>query len=208
MLMDTKYLKTLVNILDNSSIMTWHCSHLDNTHPYYNNLIGYWKLNEGTGVNSIDYSSLLNNGNINGATWNFADSIILYDFSSTPRITDIPVTALTHLCIPIDSNWDFDGNSLIPDCLPSGAKDNLDLFQALELFPNPANQIVQLKFLDNYWQLPIKLEVLELAGKIIQEQFILSNEFSLDISDLENGVYLIRIKQNDHFVSKKLIIHR
>ena len=196
------------NILDNSSIMTWHCSHLDNTHPYYNNLIGYWKLNEGTGVNAIDYSSLLNNGNINGATWNFADSIILYDFSSTPRIVDVPVTALTHLCIPIDSIWDLDGISLIPDCLPSGNKEEIDLFQSFEIFPNPAIEIVRFKFIDNYRHLPMKVEVIELAGKTIKEQFILGEESILDVSDIESGVYLIRIKQNDHFVSKKLIIHR
>ena len=32
-------------------------------------------------------------------------------------VADVPVTALTHLCVPIDINWQLDGVSLIPDCI-------------------------------------------------------------------------------------------
>ena len=32
-------------------------------------LVGYWKIDEGTGNLVSDYSQYLNSGNINGATW-------------------------------------------------------------------------------------------------------------------------------------------
>jgi len=92
---------------------------LDNTHPNYNNLIGYWKLNEGSGTTmAMDYLGGFGipNGTINNSTWNTTDSTWIYDYTNTPRIADVPVTALTHLCVPIDSNWQLDGVSLIPDC--------------------------------------------------------------------------------------------
>ena len=107
---------TLVNHQD---IQSWHCNQLDNTHPNYNNLIGYWKLNEGSGSLVLDYwgGFGIPNGTINNSTWYTADSIWIYDYTNTPRITDVPVTALSHLCVPIDNNWQLDGISLIPDCI-------------------------------------------------------------------------------------------
>ena len=105
---------TLVN---NQNIQSWHCSHLDNTHPNFNNLIGYWRLNDGANVSQvIDYSTSNMNGNINSASWYSPDSLWMYDYSNTPRIADVPVTALTHLCVPIDNGWQLDGVSLIPNC--------------------------------------------------------------------------------------------
>ncbi len=106
---------TLVN---NQNIQSWHCYHLDSNHPNYNNLIGYWKLNEGTGTIAMDYwgGFGIPNGTINNSTWYSPDSIWIYDYTNTPRIADVPVTALTHLCIPIDNNWQLDGVSLIPNC--------------------------------------------------------------------------------------------
>jgi len=92
---------------------------LDNTHPNFNNLIGYWKLNEGTGTIAMDYwgGFGIPNGTINNSTWYSPDSIWIYDYTNTPRIADVPVTALTHLCVPIDSSWQLDGVSLISDCI-------------------------------------------------------------------------------------------
>jgi len=106
------------SLISGQTIQNWHCNHLDNSHPNYNDLIGYWKLNEGGNANQVvDYSTNSNNGNISGALWHSPDSTWVYDYNNTPRIADVPVTALTHLCVPIDNNWQLDGISLIPDCI-------------------------------------------------------------------------------------------
>ena len=106
-------------LINGQTVQNWYCNHVDNNHPNYNNLIGYWKLNEGTGTIAMDYVGGFGipNGTINSSTWyNTSDSTWIYDYTNTPRLTDIPVTALTHLCVPIDNNWQLDGVSLIPDC--------------------------------------------------------------------------------------------
>ena len=106
-------------LINTQTIQNWHCNHLDTNHPNYNNLVGYWKLNEGTGTTmAMDYRGGFGipNGTINNSTWYSPDSTWIYDYTNTPRIADVPVTALTHLCVPIDNNWQLDGVSLIPDC--------------------------------------------------------------------------------------------
>lgn len=106
-------------LINTQTIQNWHCNHLDNSHPNYNNLIGYWKLNEGAGNIAFDYWSTFGipNGTINNSSWYTPDSTWIYDYTNTPKIADVPVTALTHLCVPIDSSWQLDGVSLIPDCI-------------------------------------------------------------------------------------------
>lgn len=107
------------SVINEQAIQNWSCNHLDINHPNYNNLIGYWKLDEGAGTTlAMDYwgGFGIPNGTINNSTWYSPDSTWIYNYSNTPRITDIPVTALTHLCVPIDNNWQLDGGSLIPDC--------------------------------------------------------------------------------------------
>ena len=107
------------SLISGQNIQNWQCDHLDNNHPNYSNLIGYWKLNEGTGTTmAIDYlgGSGIANGTINNSTWYSPDSTWIYDYTNTPRLVDVPVTALSHLCVPINSSWQLDGVSLIPDC--------------------------------------------------------------------------------------------
>jgi len=106
-------------LINGQTVQNWYCNHLDNNHPNYNSLIGYWKLNEGSGTAmAMDYvgGSGIPNGTINSSTWYTSDSTWIYDYTNTPRLTDVPVTALSHLCVPIDSNWQLDGVSLIPNC--------------------------------------------------------------------------------------------
>jgi hypothetical protein len=102
------------SVITPTAIENWHCTTLDDSHPDYNNLVGYWKLQEGVGETAADL--LGNSGTIEGANWNDSDTSWMYDYTSTPRITDVPVTALIHLCIPLDINWQLDGMSLISDC--------------------------------------------------------------------------------------------
>ena len=98
-------------VIPASNINDWQCSNLDDTHPSYNDLIGYWPLNEGSGTIANDLSALDNNGTITNPTWSALDSIVSYD--STPRITDIAITALDWICIDIEDSWDIDGRSWI-----------------------------------------------------------------------------------------------
>lgn len=171
------------SVLDESSIQSWHCARIDNTHPFYNNLLGYWHMNEGSGFVAND-SWGSNNGNINSATWDFVDSTIIYDYSLTPRITDVAVTSLTHLCIPINSAWDLDGNSLIPDCSFTSI---IDKSSSIILYPNPTNSVINIDLEDYSGSITVK--VYDFTGKLLQA----SNEYTISLKSYAKGIYFLKV---------------
>ena len=60
--------------LSASTITNWMCTAVDLTHPNYNNLMGYWRLNDGTGSVVSDNSPNTLNGTLYNATWNLSTS--------------------------------------------------------------------------------------------------------------------------------------
>lgn len=107
-------------LLDASEINSWKCKALDNTHPKYASVLGHWKLTDGSGTviddsSANNYDGDLTNGNWKDATISTTETVSNYD--NTPRTVDVAVTALSHLCIPIESNWSLEGDSIIDsDC--------------------------------------------------------------------------------------------
>ena len=115
------------SVVGAQEIQDWNCSSIDNTHSDYSNLIGYWKFDEGNDAVIVnDFSQNNNQGNIIGASWDENDVITLVDYSGTPRIADIPSTAMTHLCIEIDPLWDLDGISWVAPCQIAGCEGDLN----------------------------------------------------------------------------------
>ncbi|MET2983701.1 alkaline phosphatase family protein [Aureibaculum conchae] len=103
-------------LLNDSEIDNWKCKVLDNSHPKYSNLLGYWNLTDGSGTTIDDSSTNNNDGTVTNGVWKDATVStveIVGNFDNTPRTVDVAVTALNHLCIPIQSAWNLEGNSLI-----------------------------------------------------------------------------------------------
>lgn len=103
-------------VVSDAAIANYACSTLDESHPSSNELIGYWKINEGSGTVVNDFSGNANLGFINSGSWTEPQPVLMDDYSNTPRLVDIPVTALTHLCIPIEESWNLDGQSWVATC--------------------------------------------------------------------------------------------
>lgn len=64
--------------LSKSTINNWLCHEINTSHPYYNNLMGYWNLNDGSGNIVSDLSVNANHGIIIGnTTWQVSSSNIV-----------------------------------------------------------------------------------------------------------------------------------
>ena len=197
-------------VLDPAAVEAWHCAPIENTHPDFANLIGYWKMNEGEGSTEVaDFSGNNNPGIINGATWQTPDSIVTYNYENTPRLTDIVPTALTHLCVPFESDWDFDGASLIAECMT----DNVNVQNAdarkidFHISPNPAHDTVLIEFENTDSELPLHLEIFDITGKKISAYQVTSAAFSLNISGFAAGEYLLSVRsKNEEVLTKKLVV--
>jgi hypothetical protein len=104
-------------LLNDYTISQWSCSPVDSNHPNWIDLTSYWKMDD-----NDDYlsNSSINNpfldASVNGAEWQIADSTIVYDYSGTPRLVDVPVTAMTYLGVDILPEWDLDGISWVEEC--------------------------------------------------------------------------------------------
>lgn len=104
-------------VIESNEILNWHCTSLDDTHPDYSSLLGHWKINEGGSNSTIeDYSNIGNHASLISGSWSQPNNMIVDDFSLTPRITDIALSALAHLCIDIEASWDLDGIPIYSSC--------------------------------------------------------------------------------------------
>ena len=77
-----------------------------------------------------------------------------------------------------------------------------------EVFPNPAKDIINLK-INN--QLKIEsIKLTDLEGKEFKPKNIILNEkfINFDVSNLDEGIYVIQILTNDDILKVKLIIDR
>jgi len=71
----------------------------------------------------------------------------------------------------------------------------------ISVFPNPSNGIFTIQGLKDAGM----LEVMDLQGKRIKLQLIAKGNGQMDMSDIQNGIYLIRIQTNKGVVVKKII---
>ena len=56
--------------LSNATLRAWMCKKVDNTHPNYANLAGYWRMDDGTGNTLSGSAGTTINGTLtNGPTW-------------------------------------------------------------------------------------------------------------------------------------------
>ncbi|MDM1061007.1 T9SS type A sorting domain-containing protein [Empedobacter falsenii] len=79
---------------------------------------------------------------------------------------------------------------------------NNDL-KSLILYPNPADNIVNIKSISNIQTFTL----IDFTGKILKEQKnINQKEIKLNISGISKGIYIINVKNDKESISKKLII--
>jgi hypothetical protein len=71
----------------------------------------------------------------------------------------------------------------------------------LLVYPNPArnNVIIQLNA-------QAKIEVYNQTGQLVKTYKTLNNKLNMDISDLDSGIYFIKVSSNDQIITRKLVI--
>ena len=190
-------------VLSSAAVANYACNPIDDAHPHFNSLAGYWKMNEGEGNTVEDFSSNGNAGLITGAEWNIPDSITTYDYTHTPRTPDMAVSALTWLCVPVSPDWNLDGQSLVEECIAPSSISNQNAPElAFSLSPNPARDVVYLDFENEIDWRNVKVEIRDILGRIVDER--VSN--SLDVSKLSAGVYYVSLVEGERVFSRRMVI--
>ena len=194
-------------VLDEAVIGDWYCQALDDAHPDYNQLVGNWKLNEGEGATVKDYSTFEKDGLISEAQWSHPDTMIRLDYTNTPRLTDVVPTALTHLCIPINSSWALDGQSLVQECVTTSTSGTLagEKASTLWISPNPIQNRMIVELQSETYRFPIHAELYNTKGIKLFEQQSFSKRLEMNMAELAPGAYIVRVQNGNTWLSQKII---
>ena len=175
-------------VLTDDAISNWHCSALDASHPNWNALQAHWSLTEGAGLEASNSANSGLEGALQGEEWQQPESLITFDYSNTPRIVDIAATAMDHMCLELDSDWNLDGISWVDGCNSVGVTNAQREELRTVIFPNPGAEDFQITGLPPH----ATIEVFDPSGRSIhQGQAGTSARISPHTED--QGVYLIRI---------------
>lgn len=108
------------------------------------------------------------------------------------------------------------GWSINSNCFPSTYGECIDAVGEEELsnkeikaniYPNPVNSNLTIE-LDKYWNIQnTSIEILDLRGKVIISEELVSYINSINIEKLVSGIYLVNIYNKKNSVIEKLLVH-
>ena len=88
--------------------------------------------------------------------------------------------------------------------LPTGFADNFFPSESVEVYPSVSSGIITLTNSEN-----AKVNVINAAGRIVKMFEVKDTAYlNVDLSDLDNGLYIVNVHQNSNFISKKVVISR
>ena len=148
------------------------------------------------GANNVWMSTEYGLTRFDGDTWKTFDT----NNSNLPSntINSIMIDANTTKWVATDLGLiSFAGSALsVSDELYSGVE--------FKLFPNPAKDVITLKMSSE--DIGSTIEVFNILGKAVKTMKMTNNSYKMDVSDLANGMYLIRVHTKNGLAIKKLVI--
>lgn len=207
-----KDIRVWKSALPNEVIVNWANQDITPSHPYYSQLLANWKCDETTGNTLNDSSPNANNVAITGTparNLNTVTNFKIYNYLTTTRETDHLPTVLNWLCIPVQPTWGIDGVNRIPLCSSGSlsAKDEEISTNDFVIYPNPANQEINVKFKSK--EKEMKVEIIDTKGSLVLSKRINSSNENynekLNISHFSSGIYFIKISGKGKSLSKTFI---
>lgn len=190
-----------------ADIDAWKCTAITSTHSNFADLIGYWRMTDGGGSNSVlDSSPTQADGTIDGASWeNAADTIFewQFDYSNTPKQIDYMVSALEHLCIPINPAWNLDGNVFGTQCAQTVDVRSNETPFGYSIFSNTVRGTIDLTV-----DQTIQFELQDIKGRtVIRSQVLRAGSHSISQNGLAPGIYNYSLENElGQILTEKLVI--
>ena len=77
----------------------------------------------------------------------------------------------------------------------------------VELYPNPASEFVTLK-IKNKNSDAVALNIYKVTGELVRSEMLMQNQQKINIGELNNGIYMVRIQSKSFSENQKLVIQR
>ena len=173
----------------------------------FNNALGY----SGPALQVMISQDYDGTSNPNDATWmeiseefNFSAGNFAWEESG---IASLDLYSATNLYIAFKYTSDTDGagkwevdNLLLTGIMSDGVSDQE--LVSLNVYPNPSNGIYQI---ENTQAKDFEISVFNLLGEQLMETVNTKDNYTLDISDLDNGVYFLQVISNNQKKTISLI---
>ena len=105
----------------------------------------------------------------------------------------------------VDGGGTLDANTIeinrIQVVDPSSLSVGNNILEGVAIYPNPASGFVSIKSLKG-----ANIKVYSIVGKLIKSEISQSKEHIMNVSDLNSGVYLVKLTSENKIATKKLII--
>ena len=90
--------------------------------------------------------------------------------------------------------------------LPIGIKGNKEKEELIKVWPNPTSGVLSINTQDIKGQ--VKISIVNAVGEEIKKQHkeLENNLYELDVSDLPEGIYLLRIETEKGIMTKKVVV--
>lgn len=196
-------------VLAPTDINNWHCTTLDDNHPNFNDLIGHWKLNDGNNSSTVlDSGPFALHGTVNSGEWrNAVDTIFTWekDYNNAPKQVEYMISALEHLCVPIDTAWHLDGNIFGTSCTDFSTAIEVvqrDIREPL-VYPNPSTGQFTIENFGN------AVEIYDVFGRLVEARPAssrLKEEF--DLFPQGTGMYFIRMHGTTRVLTQTVLLVR
>lgn len=102
------------------------------------------------------------------------------------------------ICLSTTSDFSNESCATIPSSVLEFSTDNISIF------PNPARENIHIS-VPNVKK-PLNLSIFDITGKVLKSFKITDKSMDINVLDLQKGIYLIKIYDNQSIISKKLII--
>ncbi len=164
----------------------------------------------GTDFNNYTYStaSLV----LDNSTYNFpVDAQFRFQADASSNADHVYIDAVVITGDPSNTNMIVDGTKVeitqVEDVLKEKNNETVKVSsKAILLYPNPANTIVQVDLDESYERIN-KIQIYNSTGQLVRSiQDIHTENIAIDISNLENGIYIMRFLTNENDIESKVFI--
>ncbi len=166
--------------------------------PFMYDVAGSYKLLCGSISGRIFYYDNID-GNLTG-NFNRLDT-------NVNKINDGPKSSLQYIDINGDGKRDLiignyaGGLSYYSSKITPGINEFKDLENEILVYPNPANDYLEIKSVNNFTE-KLSIELYDIIGKKILVQNTFSNSIKINCENLEQGLYVIKITSTANKISK------
>ncbi len=163
-------------------------------------------VNEG----EIAYFSIETEGTPSSYQWYKNDELISDDGvhyygtnSATLIIANVELadTGAYHCLVASEGCNQVASQEAILTVIPANAISEVDI--DVNIFPNPASGSLNVVCSENI----LEIEFVNITGQLSKKVFVNSEKISVDISNLQAGVYFVKINTSNNTVIRKLVVH-